>query len=217
MNEAVQIERPAKRGYDAEASMADILRVATTEFADKGLSGARIDEIAALTRTSKRMIYYYFADKEGLFLATLERAYQDIVEHEQSLELDHLEPVAAVARLVEATWDFYVANPHFITLVNNENMLGAEHLRRSPRIKAMHSPLVGTIARLLERGRAAGVFRADVDAVELYISIAALGYYYLSNGATLSVVFDRDLRDPAAMRRRRDHIVRMVLAFLTAP
>jgi AcrR family transcriptional regulator len=191
-----------------------ILEAATKEFAGRGLSGARIDQIAARSGTNKRLIYYYFGSKDALFKVVLERTYADIRTAEQALHLDTLDPAEAVRQLVSFTWNYYIAHPEFLTLLNSENLHRAAHIRSLPHIREMNSPLVSLIEGVLERGRAEKIFRGGVDAVQLYISIAALAYFYLSNNATLSTVFGRDLLAPKARAERLSHITELILGFL---
>jgi AcrR family transcriptional regulator len=205
---------PVVRMRDPLASRARILAAAKAEFARKGLAGARVDTIADRARINKRMIYHYFGSKNGLYLAVLEEAYGDIRTAERSLDLEHLEPVAAITRLVEFTWDYYIRNPEFLRLINTENLHRAQHLKRSKRIADMHSPFVALIAHLLRRGAESGVFRDDLDPTQVYISMAALGYYYLTNQHTLSVIYGVDLGGKAALERRRAVIVDIVLSYL---
>lgn len=201
---------------DPERTRRRILKAAKKEFAKLGLSGARVDVIAERAKVNKRMIYHYFANKDGLFLAVLEQAYADIRKAEQALDLDHLEPVEAIRSLVAFTWGYYLRNPEFLRLVNSENLHKGRHLKASETIREIHSPLVRTVAEILRRGEAAGVFRANVDAVQLNISIAALGYYYLTNRHTLSIIFDRDLGAPDALDARLDFITDSVIDSLRA-
>ena len=191
-----------------------ILHAAVAEFAAKGYGGTRVNEIALRAGANKRMIYHYFGSKDGLFLAVLEHAYATIRSREKALSLVDLEPRAAMERLVVFTFDHFVRHPEFITLVNTENLLGARHLRQSRTIREMHSPLVDSIGRVLARGAGAGLFRAGVDPMQLYISIAALSYFYLSNNHTLSAIFGRDLGATEAQAHRRRHAVEVVLGFL---
>src|ERR1700728_1346564 len=184
-----------------------ILQAAITEFSQKGLDGARVDEIARRSRANKRLIYHYFGNKEELFLAVLERAYDDIRQAEASLDLDGLDPETAMRRLTEFSFDHSAHNPHFIHLLNCENLYGARHLRESAHILKMNSPIIEALRRILARGQREGTFRKDVDPLQLYISIAALGYFYLSNNHTLSVVFGRNLADRREVRTRREHNV----------
>ncbi len=199
---------------DADRSQAAILLAAREEFAGHGLAGARMDRIAERADVNKRLIYYYFGSKDDLFLAVLEGVYADIRAAEQQLHLDEVEPVEAVRRLVSFTWHYYLEHPEFITLLNSENLHRAEHLRRSERIQEMNSPLVQLLDGVLERGRRTGVFRAGVDPIQLYISIASLCYFYLSNNHTLSAIFGRDLRAPKAMAQRLSHMTELVLGYL---
>ncbi|MEZ5931255.1 MAG: TetR/AcrR family transcriptional regulator [Alphaproteobacteria bacterium] len=200
---------------DAAATRERILKAAKLEFAKKGLGGARVDEIAERAMINKRMLYVYFGNKEDLFLAVLEEAYADIRRAETRLELEHLEPIEALATLVRFTWSYYLKHPEFLRLVNSENLHRARHLKRSARIKDMHSPFIRLIGDLLERGVEAGVFRSGIDPNQLYISIAALGYYYLTNRHTLSVIYGRNLGAAPALDERfaaiEDMVFRTVL------
>jgi AcrR family transcriptional regulator len=202
----------AKR--DPEGTRSRILRTAVAEFSDKGLDGARVDAIAARARINKRMLYHYFGNKEALYRAALECVYADIRDHERTLRLEDQAPLAAMRTLVTFTWDYFIENPRFLSMLNTENLHRARFLKGLSRIPAMHSPLVTLIAGILERGVAAGLFRRGVDPTQLYISIAALAYFYLSNVHTLSTVFSRDFRSAAERRRRRDHIVEVILGYL---
>jgi AcrR family transcriptional regulator len=184
------------------------------EFAREGLGGARVDRITERAGSNKRMLYYYYGNKEALFLAALESAYEDIRKAEQSLKLTDLDPAEGMRRLVRFTWEYYLAHPEFITLLNNENLHRARHLKKSKEIRALHSPLLEMLEGLLRRGERSGAFRRGVDAVQLYISIAALGYFYLSNNHTLSTIFGRDLMRPQALRQRVAHMTALVLGFL---
>ena len=201
-------------GRDRERTRARILAAATNEFARLGLGGARVDRIAAAADTNKRMLYYYFGNKDGLFLAVLEATYAHIRNAETRLKLDSIEPLEGIRRLVAFTWHYYLANPHFVTLLNSENLHQARHLKTSKRIAAMHSPFVATIGELLKRGEQRGVIRPGIDPVQLYISIAALSYFYLSNNHTLSTIFVRDLMAPRARAARLRHMIELVEASL---
>ena len=205
-----------RRRRDPDASRKRILAAATEEFASKGFGEARVDEIAQRAGINKRMLYHYFGNKDELFTAVLEEIYETICSAGQSLELAGVDPKKGLARLVDFVWDYYVANPHSITLLNTENLHNARHLRFSERTRAVHPPFEKMISELLDRGVTAKQFRADVNAVDLYITIVGLVYYYLSNGPTLSVFFGRDLRAPKALklwhRHVHDTIERLVLA-----
>ncbi len=210
--------RPARAAAtstrDAARTQAAILGAATGEFARHGLGGARVDRIAERAKTNKRMLYYYFGNKDDLFRAVMEAAYARIRRAELTLSLLDVEPVEAVRRLVEFTWSYYLKHPEFLTLLNSENLHRAAHLRKSADVRAMNSPLIETLATVLERGRDTGAFRDKVDALQLYISIAGLSYFYLSNNHTLSAVFGRELATPRARAERLRHMTQVVLGYL---
>jgi AcrR family transcriptional regulator len=191
-----------------------ILQAAVAEFAAKGLGGTRINEIAARAGANKRMIYHYFGNKEALFLAVLEHTYASIREGEAELSLTDLAPEAAMRELIRFSFDYFLTHPEFVTLLNSENLHRARHLRRSRRIREMHSPLLRMLGEVLERGEAEGIFRPGVDPVQLYISIAALGYFYFSNIHTLSTIFDRDLAAPAGLEHRKSHVTEVIIGYL---
>jgi len=193
-----------------------ILKAAQHEFAAKGLSGARVDAIARRARANKRMIYHYFGNKEGLYLAALEHVYEGLRGTEQTLDLAHLEPEEGIRRLIEFNFDYCRRHPELISLLNTENLHRARYLRRSKKVRKLHSPFIRTVGDILARGVAKGVFRGGLDPVDLYITIAALSYFYLSNHWTLSVIFGRDLMTPAAWARRKRHNADMVLRALSA-
>jgi AcrR family transcriptional regulator len=204
----------ASRTNDPERTKADIIEVATHEFSDKGLAGARIDVIAEATRTSKRMIYYYFESKEGLYIAVLEEAYRRIRDIETHLQLDDLAPEDALRKLVGFTVDYQLANPDFIRLVMNENIHRGEFISRSKAIQKLNVPAISEVAKVYERGLAAGVFRSGIDPIDLHMSISALSVFNVANKHTFSVIFKRELDSPAAIVARRDSIVEMVVRFV---
>lgn len=206
--------RRAPAARDPERTQATILAAATAEFTAKGLGGARVDEIARRAGVNKRMIYHYFGDKEGLYLAVLEAAYTSIRTAERGLDLAHKDPVEGMRELVLFTWQYFIDHPEFLSLLGTENLHRAAYLKQSKKIRELHSPLVGMIADLLERGAKKGVFRRGVDPVDLYITIASLGWFYVSNRFTLSTIFGRDLTAPASLEARGRHIVAVVLACL---
>jgi AcrR family transcriptional regulator len=205
---------PAPATRDPAQTRARILAAAKAEFARVGPGGARVDRIATLAGANKRMLYYYFGSKDELFRAVLEAAYEHIRESEKALHLEAVDPAEAIRRLVAFTWNYYLAHPEFLSLLNSENLHRAEHLKESTRVRRMHSPFVAMIREILARGQRAGVFRDGVDAVQLYISIAGLGYFYLANNATLSVIFGRDLKAPRARAARLAHMTEIVLGYL---
>ena len=191
-----------------------ILDAATTEFARYGLGGARVDRIAKAAGANKRMIYYHVGKKDQLYLAVLEQTYEHIRVAERELNLTELGAGAAIAKLLTFTWQYFIDNPEFLALLNEENQHQARHLRRSRKVKQMHSPFVALIADILDRGQASGELRKGIDPVQLYISIAALSYFYQSNSATLSTIFGRDLLSEEAKAERLSHITDLVLAAL---
>ncbi len=207
-------EGAARRTYDAERSLLNILDVATAEFADKGLAGARIDEIAARTRTSKRMIYYHFKNKEQLYLKVLENAYGRLREVEHGMQLDDLEPEDGLRRLVAHTFDHHADNEPFIRLVMNENMQRGEFLSRSTLIRQANVSAIDAVRSVYERGVAAGTFRRGLDPVDMHWTISALCFFNVANRYTFSLIFERD-RDPqSAQRARRDQVIDIVVRHL---
>jgi AcrR family transcriptional regulator len=221
MNQTVQKppSRPrakaaAPRVNDPERTMADIIAVATREFSERGLAGARIDDIAEAMRTSKRMIYYYFGSKEGLYVRVLEEAYRRIREIEAGLHLEDLGPEDALRRLVAFTVDYQLANPDFIRLVMTENIHRGEYLKQSKMIQKLNVPAIEGLRRVYERGVAGGVFRAGLDPVDLHMSISALSFFNTANRHTFALIFKRDMDSPAAIVARRDSIIEMVVRFV---
>jgi AcrR family transcriptional regulator len=198
----------------ADTARRNILDIATEEFARKGFSGARIDEIAARTNTSKRMIYYYFSDKEGLFVAVLEEAYRRIRDIEAQLDLDHLDPQEAIRALVGFTFDYQHANEDFIRLVMVENIHMGVHLARSKVIQALNVSVIRTLRQIYERGVAAGLFREGVDEIDLHMSISALCFFNVSNRATFSQIFKRDMTSPRALAKRRRVVIDTIVRYL---
>ena len=199
------------RTNDPARTQAEILTAATTEFAHKGLSGARIDAIAATTRTSKRMIYYYFQSKEGLYLAVLEDAYRRIRGIETELHLEDLPPEDALRKLVGFTVDYQRDNPDFVYLVMNENMHQGRFLAQSKVIQNLNSAAIEGVRAVYERGVRGGVFRPHLDPVDLHMTISALSFFNVSNQHTFGLIFQRDLRATAAIIARRDSIVETVI------
>jgi AcrR family transcriptional regulator len=202
----------AVNSRDPERTRQKILEAATEEFARFGLGGARVDRIAARAGANKRMLYYYYRDKDNLFLAALEGRYAHIRAAERGLDLEHLEPRRALRRLVEFTWDYFLSHPEFLTLLNSENLHKGRHVQRSRNVPRINTPLVESLRSLLRRGEKQGVFRKGIDPVQLYISIAGEGYFYLSNRYTLSQIFGRDLMAKRALAARARHNAQMILA-----
>lgn len=202
------------RARDADRSQAIILNAARDEFAEHGLGGARVDRIAERAGLNKRLIYYYFEDKEKLFQAVLEQAYLHIREAEHKLNLLAQKPADAIRSLVEFTWNYYLAHPEFLTLLNSANLHRARHLETSQSVREMNSPLIATLGEILERGRKDGSFRGGIDPLQLYVSIAGLSYFYLSNNHTLSAIFGRDLMTPKSRSERLSHICEVTLGYV---
>jgi AcrR family transcriptional regulator len=205
-------ERSRKR--DPERTRAAILEAGQHEFAQKGYAGARVDAIAKRARINKRMLYHYFGGKEGLYLAVLEASYAAIRSAEAQLDLTHREPIEGMRRLIRFTWTYYLENPEFLPILAAENQNRARFLKQSHHIVQLNSPLIEALRTVLAHGVEEGIFRRDVDPVELYISIAALGAFYLSNRWTLSTVFGRELMTEAAVSRWGEHIEQTILASL---
>jgi len=221
MNRMVQKRRrgarkaaPPSRTNDPARTTADIIEVATREFADKGLAGARIDAIADAMRTSKRMIYYYFGSKEALYIAVLEEAYRRMRAIEAELHLDDLPPEDALRKLTGHTVDYQLAHPEFIRLVMTENIHRGEFLARSKSIQKLNVPAIDGLRRVYERGVAEGVFRVGLDPIDLHMSISALSVFNVANRHTFALIFKRDLESPAALIKRRDSIIEMVVRFV---
>ncbi len=199
---------------DPERTRENILQAALAEFADKGLGGARVDEIAQRAGANKRMLYHYFGNKEDLFLAVLERAYERIRGAETQLHLTELEPVAGMRELIRFTFNYLVEAPYFIRLLNSENLHQARHLKQSKRVRELHSEMLDMIGDLLRRGAERGDFRDDVDPTQLFISITGVCYFYFSNIHTLSTIMGADLSTKAALQSREAHAIAVILGYL---
>jgi AcrR family transcriptional regulator len=198
----------------AAATKARILDAALREFATRGFAGARVDVIAGEARANKRMLYAYVGNKDALWLATLEAAYAAKRQEERQLATATLAPEDAMRALIRFNFRYHLDHPEFVALVNNENLMGARKLKRSKLVPQLYSPLLETLTGVLRKGQKAKVFRSGVDPMQLYISIAALGYFYISNIRTLSVIFASDLASQAAMQQREEHVVDVVMSYL---
>jgi AcrR family transcriptional regulator len=203
------------RTRDRDRTRAEILAVATREFAEHGYSGARVDEIAERMRTTKRMIYYYFESKQGLYAAVLQAAYAEIRAKEQTIEVDHLDPLAAIRRVAELTFDHHESHPDFIRLVAIENIHRAEHLAELPDLDRLGSPAIELIDAILARGRAAGVFTRDVDALDVHMLISSYCVFRIANRHTFGALFGRDLLDPERRDAYRRMLGDVVVSYLT--
>jgi AcrR family transcriptional regulator len=210
--------RPAaasRRRRNPERTRAEILALAAQEFARQGYDGARVDEIAALTRTTKRMIYYYFGGKEQLFVAVLEHAYSEVRRVESTIDVDHLAPVEAIRRLAELTYDHHHDHPDFIRLVGIENIHRAEHLRTSDLLVNLGAPVIDLITRILRAGTADGSFTTEADAVDVHMMISSFCVFHVANQHTFDALFHRELAAENRRARYREMIGEMVVAYLT--
>lgn len=201
---------------DPEGVKRNILAAAREAFVEHGFAGARVDDIAARTETSKRMIYYYFGDKRGLYVAVLEDAYAGIRGHEQQLDLTVLPPREALARLAGETFDYHARYPDFVRLVMDENIHYARHIEKSERVQAVNNTALSTIGAIYDRGLAEGVFRAGLEPIDIHLTISALAFYNVSNRATIRALFAHDMGSPAALARRRVQVIDTVLRFVQA-
>jgi len=201
----------------AERTMADIMDVATDAFAREGLSGARIDEIAARTRTSKRMIYYHFGSKEALYLAVLEAAYRRLRSVELALDLEAKRPDQALRQMVRSTFDHHHANPDTVRIIMNENLHNGAYIRKSNVIQKLNVPAIDATKRILERGEKDGVFRRGIDPIELHMTISALSFHHVANRYSFSAVFDVDMSSKAAIQRRGEVVADLILAWVARP
>lgn len=210
----VTTRKPAVQSRNPERTRAAILEAARREVAAKGLAGARIDVVARRAGTNKRMIYHYFGDKDALYLAVLEDAYQHIRNAEHRLDLARKQPVDGLRELALFTWHYFLDHPEFLSILATENLNQARYLRQSTSIPEMHSNFISELKDVLLRGEKTGDFRAGLDPVDVYLTIASLGFFYLSNRFTLSTIFQRDLAAPAELERWGQHIVNTVIAAL---
>lgn len=211
---SAQAVRPRRQRRNAAATREKILKAGTVEFCDKGFSGARTDAIAKRAGCNIRMIYHYFGNKRGLYLAALEKVYADLRAKEEELDLLHLDPVSGMTALVDFTFDYLAEHQEFIRMMTVENIQEGRHLKKSTAVPTAALPLVKSIGSLLRRGQKAGVFRKRVDPVQLYISILSLSYVHISNKHTLSITFGERLDDKRWLARRRRHARDVILAYL---
>jgi AcrR family transcriptional regulator len=209
--------KPAQRPRDPDATRQRILAAAKAEFARKGLGGARVDDIAAKAKINKRMLYHYFGNKEELFQRTLEDAYSDFRHAEAELKIEQDDPITALRRLMTFTWEYYLANPEFITLVNSENLHKARHLAKSQKIDDINKPFVKRMHTLLERGVAEGLFRKDIDPIQILIALSGLGFHYLTNRHTGAIIYGRDLMSEKAKAERLAFNIDAVLRIVCRP
>ena len=208
---------PVPRRRNAERTKAEILAAATREFSERGLNGARVDSIAARTRTNKGMIYYYFQSKQRLYLAVLEDAYRRIREAERQLRLDDLPPGQAIRRLVEFSCDYHWTHPELAKLVVIENVQKGKNISRSESISGVNISIVDATTKVLRRGADEGVFREDIDPVKLHMTISALALFQITNRYTFGTVFGHDMASDGARRTRRREIVDIIWRYVSVP
>lgn len=203
-----------KRSRDPVKSKQTILQAATGEFCQHGFSGARVEAIAAKSRSNMRMIYHYFGNKEGLYLAVLEAGYARLRNREHDLDLDRASPVDGIRALIRFTFDFFAENQDVLALINSENTQKGRFLRKLPNVRAMTVPLLDSISELLKSGVRQKQFRRGIDAIQFYVSLVALSQLHILNRYTLSVIFDENISDTEWLRERRDHVEDVLLAYL---
>ncbi len=201
----------AKPTRNAEKTKQRILDVATQEFARHGIHGSRVDTVAEKADVNKGMIYHYFKNKEDLFIVVLENAYKKIRAAEIELHLEEVEPIEAIRKMMNFTWDYYIENPEFLSLVSSENLNQGQYIKQSEEINKIQKTLITTVENILEKGKKQGLFYPDIDAFQLCVNMSALGYYYLVNKYTMSVVFKRDLSDPKMLIERKADTVKTIL------
>jgi TetR/AcrR family transcriptional regulator len=215
--QTVEVPSPPRRPRNAAATRAHILAVAQAEFVAHGLSGARMDRIAAASAVNKNLLYHYFGSKEDLYLEVIEAIWAGLRANQRDEELLALPPEQAMRRLVTNTFDHFVATPELIRLMSVENIHNARNLRRSTVVRPLYGNLLDTLRTILRRGQSEGIFRRKVDVIDLYLSISGLAYFFLSNQHTLSWLLDRPLVTPRRVAARRRHVADMVLAYLVHP
>ncbi|MCP5263330.1 MAG: TetR/AcrR family transcriptional regulator [Burkholderiaceae bacterium] len=221
--QAAEAGQPRKRAAaeprtnDPERTKAEILRAAIVEFGEKGLAGGRIDEIAAATHTSKRMIYYYFGSKDGLYLAALEQSYARVRDTEMQLRLDDMDPQTALRCLVTVMFDHHLDNEHYIRIVMSENINRGRYLKQSSKIQELNRPAITLLRSIYDRGVAAGLFRPGLDATDIHASISALSFFNVSNRHTFGLIFQQDNQSPAYQANRRENVVQMILRYVRHP
>lgn len=199
--------KPGVRELAAQATREAILRAATKVFAKSGFDGGRIEAISKAAKSYDRMIYYYFGSKEGLFIAVLEDTYRRFNEAEQALALDVEQPQRALEQVIRFVWRYYQQHPEFITLLNTENLHRGRHLAKSPKAREYSSPVLAITDLVLQSGLAKGVFRPGLAARDVYLMIAAMAYFYLSNRHTLSSFLGENLEAPAALAHWEDFVI----------
>ena len=204
---AKPLRKTGVRERAAETTRENILRAAIKIFAKHGLDGGSIDQISKAANSHDRMIYYYFGNKEGLFVAALEETYRRFNAAEAALKLDTTQPLVALKQVVQFILRYYKKNPEFVTLLNSENLHGGKHIAKSSKAREYSSPAIGVVDQVLECGIEQGVFRKDLSSRDLYMMIAALGYFYQSNRFTLSAFLGENLEAPATFKQWETFVV----------
>ena len=211
------LNRPtAQRPRDPERTRREILDAARSEFCQHGFNGARVERISRKSKANMRMIYHYFGNKEGVYLAVLDSVYGEIRQREKLLNLEGSDPIEGMRKLILFTFDYFAQRSDFLALISAENILKAKFLKRLPSVQSMMVPLIESVRTLLESGQRQGVFRGGIDPVQLYVSIVAQSQLHISSRFTLSFLFDRDLTDEEWLVERRKHTLEMIIAYLTS-
>ncbi len=203
-----------KQSRDPVRSKQAILEAANEEFYQHGFSGGRVESIAKNSKSNMRMIYHYFGDKEGLYLAVLEAAYLRLRSQESKLDLSLMTPPDAMRQLIKFTYDFFASNKDVLTLINNENTMKGRFLKQLPNVKNITLPLINAITSILKRGHRDGSFRGGVDPLQFYVSLVALSQLHILNRFTLSIIFDKDLTDSSWLKQRRSCVEDTLMAYL---
>lgn len=208
------IRVPGQR--DPERTKRAILEAATAEFVSKGFAGASVNEIAARANVNKRMLYHYYGKKDELYIAVIEKIYASLRAAQSQLDLAGLSPVEAIERMILFTWDYYLKHPELLRIMSAENMENAKYVTRSTQISNFNAPLMTVLQGVLDRGVREGVFRRDIDPMQLYLSIAGLGAFYVVTRFSLSAIFGRDLANEEALAVRSEHVVDVIQRYLRA-
>ena len=204
-----------RKPKDPETNRARIIEAAIDEFAARGFKGASMDAIAAGTHTTRALINYYFGSKEKLYIAVLEQVYGEIRDAEAKLDLEHLEPVAAIRRIVDFTYHYYVEHAGFVHIVVAENQARGRHLKKSKAMRTLNRPIIDRLGQVIARGQRDGVFRRDVDPVEIHKAVAALGMFNVTNQFTFGAIFQREMGSKGDIKRRRDVVADIIVSYLT--
>jgi AcrR family transcriptional regulator len=207
----------ARQTRNADATRTKILQAAISEFGERGFAAASTDDMAERCGVNKRMIYYYYGSKEGLYLAALEAVFENLVTREREIKIEDLDPAAAIEAIINLKIDYYLENPHFVSFLSMENFYKARHLRKSKKLAGFRATLTDLITRILKRGQRGGQFRTDVEPVDFYVSMCALCIMYFSNQHTFGVIFEREMMTRANLERRRRTVIDFVLGYLQAP